>query len=190
MRAGLDSRGGQSSADKGDLPVRHEGEPRGRRARCKEPRHQPWHCRIAVVPVNGPGTVAGRRAWPPAAGPVAQWLEPAAHNGLVAGSSPAGPTTLMIRRRSCSSAIVHRSLQNSLFCKLILLPWRSPTFVHRLLTSQDFVGIFVGRSSKPESRYQHAAHGYEVPECEGQIKSRKLSDGGGLHLLITPDGAK
>src|SRR6266446_3154965 len=28
----------------------------------------------------------------PAAGPVAQWLEPAAHNGLVAGSSPAGPT--------------------------------------------------------------------------------------------------
>ena len=26
-------------------------------------------------------------------GPVAQWLEPTAHNGLVAGSSPAGPTT-------------------------------------------------------------------------------------------------
>src|SRR5689334_11741045 len=25
-------------------------------------------------------------------GPVAQWLEPAAHNGLVAGSSPARPT--------------------------------------------------------------------------------------------------
>ena len=29
-------------------------------------------------------------------GPVAQWLEPAAHNGLVAGSSPAGPTTRTI----------------------------------------------------------------------------------------------
>ncbi len=27
-------------------------------------------------------------------GPVAQWLEQAAHNGLVAGSSPAGPTKL------------------------------------------------------------------------------------------------
>jgi hypothetical protein len=27
-------------------------------------------------------------------GPVAQWLEPAAHNGLVAGSSPARPTIL------------------------------------------------------------------------------------------------
>jgi hypothetical protein len=30
-------------------------------------------------------------------GPVAQWLEPTAHNGLVAGSSPAGPTTLRSR---------------------------------------------------------------------------------------------
>src|SRR5215213_6120875 len=30
-------------------------------------------------------------------GPVAQWLEPAAHNGLVAGSSPAGPTSLRSR---------------------------------------------------------------------------------------------
>lgn len=28
----------------------------------------------------------------PTPGPVAQWLELAAHNGLVAGSSPAGPT--------------------------------------------------------------------------------------------------
>jgi hypothetical protein len=29
----------------------------------------------------------------PCAGPVAQWLEPTAHNGLVGGSSPPGPTT-------------------------------------------------------------------------------------------------
>ena len=29
----------------------------------------------------------------PRQGPVAQWLEPAAHNGLVGGSSPPGPTT-------------------------------------------------------------------------------------------------
>ena len=28
-------------------------------------------------------------------GPVAQWLEPAAHNRLVAGSSPAGPTNIL-----------------------------------------------------------------------------------------------
>src|SRR5215207_9422642 len=32
------------------------------------------------------------RRFPCGLGPVAQWLEPAAHNGLVAGSSPAGPT--------------------------------------------------------------------------------------------------
>jgi hypothetical protein len=30
-------------------------------------------------------------------GPVAQWLEPTAHNGLVAGSSPAGPTTFAFK---------------------------------------------------------------------------------------------
>src|SRR5277367_1144153 len=29
-------------------------------------------------------------------GPVAQWLEPAAHNGLVAGSSPARPTSQIL----------------------------------------------------------------------------------------------
>ena len=33
-------------------------------------------------------------------GPVAQWLEPAAHNGLVAGSSPARPTRAVRERRS------------------------------------------------------------------------------------------
>jgi hypothetical protein len=36
------------------------------------------------------------RAAPPV-GPVAQWLEPAAHNGLVAGSSPARPTKVVRR---------------------------------------------------------------------------------------------
>ena len=52
------------------------------------------HCRIAVMPVNDASTVAGRPSrGRSAAGPVAQWLEPAAHNGLVAGSSPAGPTS-------------------------------------------------------------------------------------------------
>ncbi len=33
------------------------------------------------------------------AGPVAQWLEPAAHNGLVAGSSPARPTNTQLTLR-------------------------------------------------------------------------------------------
>ena len=35
---------------------------------------------------------AARPLEPPRQGPVAQWLEPAAHNGLVGGSSPPGPT--------------------------------------------------------------------------------------------------
>src|SRR6185437_4792349 len=55
------------------------------------------HCRIAGHIVRGVGTVAGRTPRPPAAGPVAQWLEPAAHNGLVPGSSPGRPTTLRPR---------------------------------------------------------------------------------------------
>jgi hypothetical protein len=41
--------------------------------------------------------VPRRRGDPSQKGPVAQWLEPAAHNGLVAGSSPAGPTSLRSR---------------------------------------------------------------------------------------------
>jgi hypothetical protein len=41
------------------------------------------------MPATLPPTAFQRQT---AAGPVAQWLEPAAHNGLVAGSSPAGPT--------------------------------------------------------------------------------------------------
>jgi hypothetical protein len=54
-----------------------------RRAPCKRGPH-----RCLAAPLGSP---LGRE---PAAGPVAQWLEPAAHNGLVAGSSPAGPTSL------------------------------------------------------------------------------------------------
>jgi hypothetical protein len=48
------------------------------------------HCRIASHIVRGVGTVAVARTAP--GGPVAQWLEPAAHNGLVPGSSPGRPT--------------------------------------------------------------------------------------------------
>jgi hypothetical protein len=51
------------------------------------------HCGMEIITVNDARTVAGRLKRPLAAGPVAQWLEPAAHNGLVAGSSPAGPTS-------------------------------------------------------------------------------------------------
>ena len=48
-------------------------------------------------------------------GPVAQWLEPAAHNGLVAGSSPAGPTILSAASDAefASSAISGSSLMTA-----------------------------------------------------------------------------
>ena len=40
-------------------------------------------------------------------GPVVQWLEPAAHNGVVAGSNPAGPTTFL---RAFGSLLVPRAV--------------------------------------------------------------------------------
>jgi hypothetical protein len=52
----------------------------------------------------------GRRA---RLGPVAQWLEPTAHNGLVGGSSPPGPTSafdaLRLRRAKFADRMVPRS---------------------------------------------------------------------------------
>jgi hypothetical protein len=47
------------------------------------------------------------------------------------------------------------------------LPGHSETFAGRSLTSRRFVGTFVGILLRPNARYQHAANGYEVPECEG-----------------------
>src|SRR5579871_3969558 len=61
------------------------------------------HCTAAAHPVNDPAP-PGRQA---PGGPVAQWLEPAAHHGLVAGSSPAGPTTLLVRQRSRLCVLIH-----------------------------------------------------------------------------------
>ena len=43
----------------------------------------PGHSRYSQPAVDCHGIVVG---------PVAQWLEPAAHNGLVGGSSPSRPT--------------------------------------------------------------------------------------------------
>src|SRR6185369_2777041 len=45
------------------------------------------------VSFKGRAAHANRQPLASLLGPVAQWLEPAAHNGLVAGSSPAGPTS-------------------------------------------------------------------------------------------------
>jgi hypothetical protein len=43
-------------------------------------------------------------------GPVAQWLEPAAHNGLVGGSSPPGPTTQSARTETFPAGAGHAAV--------------------------------------------------------------------------------
>src|SRR5262245_17685469 len=48
-------------------------------------------------------------------GPVAQWLEPTAHNGLVGGSSPPGPTIFrcfFVVFRACSKTSVRVQFTN------------------------------------------------------------------------------
>lgn len=66
----------------------------GRAEELRRPRRQPHHARetIKPVPTLAQNALDSRRP----AGPVAQWSEPAAHNRLVAGSSPAGPTTHLL----------------------------------------------------------------------------------------------
>ena len=67
-------------------------------ARCRACSAGPFFfLRLSLLPGRWSGGFPTRtRAAIPHAqvGPVAQWLELAAHNGLVAGSSPAGPTML------------------------------------------------------------------------------------------------
>jgi hypothetical protein len=77
---------------------------------CPIPRRATRHCRIVSHIVRGVRTVAPPPYRGSSAGPVAQWLEPAAHNGLVAGSSPAGPTISFSRRRPIVSAKVRQRL--------------------------------------------------------------------------------
>ena len=61
----------------------------GRMGRVAPSCHQVVHVgRLATIPFDPRRC----RLTPGGSGPAARWLEPAAHNGLVAGSSPAGPT--------------------------------------------------------------------------------------------------
>ena len=71
------AQGGRVRGRLGGLTGNHVAALPERRAPCKRGPHR---CLAALARQS-------------AAGPVAQWLEPAAHNGLVAGSSPAGPTS-------------------------------------------------------------------------------------------------
>ncbi len=67
-------------------------------------------------------------------GPVAQWLEPAAHNRLVGGSSPSGPTII----------IVYQYLRVNFFVRLARSLWR--TFAHCF----DFVDLWWAPEEPPD----------------------------------------
>nr|WP_245320648.1 Arm DNA-binding domain-containing protein [Bradyrhizobium lablabi] len=67
---------------------------------------------------------------------------------------------------------------------------RPPTFALCSRTSRRFVGIFVGIYSKSKRDTNMTLTDTKCRNAKGQIKPRKLSDGGGLHLLVSPDGAK
>src|ERR1700761_3348187 len=124
------------------------------------------HCRITSRVVRGVRTVACRVRGM-SAGPVAQWLEPAAHNGLVAGSSPAGPTTKLVLQHSFLFADVHQRSRKPFQNRPPAIILRSRVFVTPLLTFDHFVGIFVGISIGSNARYQHAADRREVPKLTG-----------------------
>jgi endonuclease YncB( thermonuclease family) len=67
----------------------------------RPPRHRPAHPSTPALcpPPNSPNGSG--------VGPVAQWLEPAAHNRLVGGSSPSGPTrSLLVARQVWTVATV------------------------------------------------------------------------------------
>ena len=61
----------------------------GRRKGLKVPRTCPCRLTPAVRTI----LILAKARYEEAVGPGAQWLEPAAHNGLVPGSSPGRPTT-------------------------------------------------------------------------------------------------
>jgi hypothetical protein len=66
----------------------------GRMGRVAPSCHQVVHVgRLATIPLTSPHRC---RLTPGGSGPAARWLEPAAHNGLFAGSSSAEPTILLI----------------------------------------------------------------------------------------------
>ena len=59
------------------------------------------------------------------------------------------------------------------------------------LLAGEFVGIFVGTNVAATTQYQHMAlTDTSIRNAKPREKSFKLTDGGGLHLLITPTGGK
>jgi hypothetical protein len=95
------------------------------------------------------------------AGPVAQWLEPAAHNGLVAGSSPAGPTNEI---SNLSSAISSDRNDRSRYVRFSFAGWVAPgDFV-------DGIGQIVGMVMAIGVE-QHLKRHSEIARCLPRIRA-------------------
>ena len=60
---------------------------------------------------------------------------------------------------------------------------------NELLASDEFVGMSAGISTAIWARYQHALTDTAVRNAKSRERPQKLSDGGGLHLLVN-DGAR
>ena len=106
----------------------------------------------------------------PRAGPVAQWLEPTAHNGLVGGSSPPGPTTY--------------SRANGDFLKARKLPhiWRASLLrvvLRRDRVVRDIV-LFAEKSLATKSRFLGNGDG----ESGDSVRMRRLRYGQAKHAVL------
>ncbi len=83
-------------------------------------------------------------------GPVAQWLEPTAHNGLVAGSSPAGPTidfnrcAMVVCRRGVHGRRYGRGTRRDEFRKAGDPGRDAARFVARQVAGERAPGLVVG----------------------------------------------
>jgi hypothetical protein len=82
---------------------------------------------------------------------VAQWLEPAAHNGLVAGSSPAGPTSPFNHLAAISTSIClrrHRYRHRYVPFSFAAGRWPPLCGIGRRQKSEEFVpSLFAGMRS-------------------------------------------
>src|SRR6267378_7338259 len=103
-----------------------------------------------------------------AAGPVAQWLEPAAHNGLVAGSSPAGPTKEISDVRTTKERLDF-TLRTTRSAPLRTTRFRHPFEFVRQFWS-DFVLLDTGRVVSVHSPFSSLCRLLESRVTEGSAR--------------------
>ncbi len=113
------------------------------------------------------------------------WLEPAAHNGLVAGSNPAGPTNTPFA-----------PVREIVYFLVISIANTAPRFGsarwHRQICWYISREVPTLQGKVPTNSWKLA-----VPLTDAKLRSLKpqkvdfkLADGGGLHLLVRSTGGK